>query len=128
MPSRLPPRVDLPEKANPEFRAAVQQAFARVHAQINWTSFDVLTIATSQSVAHDVVLVDASASAVTLTLPPAVDWFDRVLRAKKTDAGVNQVLLVPQAGETLEGTATYTLATQFASVAAVSDGKNWYAF
>ena len=109
----------------------VRQALARIlqdHArQLNWaTGTDVSRVTTSQSLTADIALVDASAADVSLTLPPAKDWPDRTMRIKKTDSSANFVNIVPQAGETCDGTATVAISMTYTCLQVVSDGKAWY--
>lgn len=72
-----------------------------------------------------VVLVDATAGAVTLTLPAANTMLGRVVTVKKLDA-VNNVVLDGAGAETIDGAATQTLTTQYGSLRVVSDGTAWH--
>jgi hypothetical protein len=68
---------------------------------------------------------DATAGPVTLSLPSAATVPGRVLWAKKADASANHVTLTPAGGETIDGAASYVLATLWKYVQIVSDGTAW---
>lgn len=73
-----------------------------------------------------VVLANATAGAFSVTLPSAVGRRNQQpLIVKRTNAGANAVT-VASAGGTIDGAATQSLATQWASITAVSDGSSWY--
>jgi len=67
------------------------------------------------------VLVDATAGAVTVTLPTPTSG--RILCVKKTDASANAVTLTG----TVDGVVNPTLAVQYNSVLAQGDGSTWNA-
>lgn len=75
---------------------------------------------------NDAVLVDATISTVTLTLPPAADVEGKVLTIKKTDGSVNIVTVDGDGTETLDGALTYVLQLQYDTVTIISDGANWH--
>jgi hypothetical protein len=116
----------LPTSMAPEKRRAITDAFNRIIRQVNGNTRKLETITTSGPHLADVVLVDASASAVTVTLLTASAAAARIMRVKKVDVGVNSVKVVAQSGETIDGTATRSLATQYAAITVASDGKAWY--
>ena len=68
--------------------------------------------------------VDATAGAITLTLPPAADVDDQHFLFKKVDA-VNEVTLAFDGTETVDGQSTYILASVDDGVEIVSDGTNY---
>jgi hypothetical protein len=107
-------------------RRALTDAFNRVIIRVNQNTPAVQTIITSQPVMADVVLVDSSASAVTVTLLTASVAAAYCMTIKKIDGNSNSVKIVPQSGETIDGTATRSLATQYAAITVASDGNNWY--
>lgn len=73
----------------------------------------------------DLVLVDATAGAVTITMPSAATTSGRVYTIKKVDASANAVTLN---GATIDGVANPTLTTQWQSkrVQASGAGTTWY--
>lgn len=73
------------------------------------------------------VLVNATAGAKTVNLPAANSCKGRKYLVKKTDAGVNGVVVTRAGSDTIEGSTTKTLATQYAGLCLVSDGTaTWF--
>ena len=72
-----------------------------------------------------VMLASASVGAVTISLPSAVGNIDRIIVVKKTDGTSNAVNINPSGSETIDGAASESITTQYASITMVSDGSNW---
>ena len=73
-----------------------------------------------------VIAVDASTAAVTVTLPASAtagDGFE--VTVKKTDSSTNAVTVDGNGAETIDGSATYVLGTQYEAVTVRSDASNW---
>jgi len=89
-----------------------------------WT---VLETGSSYTVAVGVtvVLADATSGNITITLPAAADNEDRMIAVKKTDASANTVTVDGNASETIDGSATQVLTSQYDVIMMVSDGTNW---
>lgn len=79
------------------------------------------TITTSDSV----VLCDASGGAFTITLPAASGLTGRRFDVKKTDSSALAVTIDGNASETIDGSTTIALTTQYESVTLLCDGSNW---
>lgn len=73
---------------------------------------------------NDVVLVNASGGAITITLPSPSDG--KLLYIKKTDSSVNLVSIVPSGIDVIDGTSQKALTGQYDAVELVSDGTNWF--
>lgn len=73
----------------------------------------------------DVVLADSSAGAYTVGLYTAVGNSGKTIRIKKTDTSVNLVTVDPNSTETIDGSTTLKLSTQYESITLVSNGTNW---
>lgn len=84
-------------------------------------------VAASRSYAPDerLVLADASAAHVTLTLPTAVGRAGKEYALKKVDAGPNSVVLAASGTETIDGVASVSTDTPKDAVMVESDGTNW---
>ena len=80
---------------------------------------------TTLTASNTTTSVDASAAAVTITLPLASQHVSRVYSIKKIDASANAVTITPSGADTIDGAATYSLAAQWDSVTLVSDGSQW---
>lgn len=67
------------------------------------------------------IIMDATAGALTVTVPAATALPGAVLTIKKTDASGNVVTV----GTTVDGTLNPTLAAQYKSMTIQSDGTRW---
>ena len=74
----------------------------------------------------DIVLVDASSGAVTITLPSPSEGAK--VRVKKIDASTNTVTVSPSATETIDGSSSHAISKQYETYEYVSDGTNWFVF
>lgn len=74
---------------------------------------------------HHIVLVNATAGPVTITLPDATT-VQAGYRIKKTDATSNAVTVATVSSQTIDGASTMTIATQYATGDIASDGANWF--
>lgn len=85
------------------------------------------TVTASETVRvdDDILLVDASSGAITITLRSAVQMVNKRLVVVKTDSGVNGVTVDPAGSETVNGAASYGLSSQWKRVVIVSNGVNW---
>lgn len=75
---------------------------------------------------YDVILVDASGGAVTLTLPVAALSLGYSYTVKKIDASANAVTLDGDGGETIDNSLTVTTTTQYDVFRVVCDGVEWW--
>lgn len=74
----------------------------------------------------DLILADASSAAFTITLPTAVGIKGKILEVQKTDSDfTNAVTLDGNGSETIAGSTTTTLNTQYETLKIISDGTNW---
>lgn len=86
------------------------------------------TITASTTVAADdgLLLADATAAAITVTLPAAASSAGRWLVVKKIDASANLVTLDGNASETIDGATTKALTAQYDSITVHCDGIAWW--
>lgn len=75
---------------------------------------------------HHVVLVTTGSSAITVTLPAAANHTGRIYRIFKVDSGNGTVVVDGNSSETIEGATTFTLGSQYAMAAIVSNGTLWF--
>lgn len=73
---------------------------------------------------QEVVLVDASGGAITITLPSPESAASVVV--KKIDSSGNAVTISTPGSETIDGDASRTLSAQYVSREIMSDGTNYY--
>ena len=72
------------------------------------------------------ILVDATAGAVTVTLPVATASDGAILVVKKFDVSANAVTIDANAAETIDGALTQTLAAQYDTLTLACDGGQWW--
>ncbi len=85
-----------------------------------------LVSASTTAGARDHLLVaDAAAGAVTVTLPPAASCPGREYVVKRVNSGANAVMVDADGSETIDGAADLTLAAQWDAVRVVSTGAAW---
>lgn len=73
----------------------------------------------------EVILADTSGGAWTLSLPAAAAATGKVYTVKKTSSDANLVTIDPSGSETIDGSTTKTLLTQYSSISIISNGTNW---
>jgi hypothetical protein len=92
-------------------------------------SFGTRVLSTSTSITAGVgdhtILVNASGAARTITLPTAIGATGRIYVIKKTDSSANAVTVATTSSQTIDGTTTRTLASQYSTITVQSDGANW---
>ena len=72
------------------------------------------------------VFVDATSGALTVTLPSASSAVGRYFNVKKIDSTSNAVTVDADGSETIDGSTTASLASQYDSLSIVSDGTEWF--
>lgn len=82
---------------------------------INYTAVD-----------RDFILVTTGASDKTITLPAVASSTDVVIEVKKVDSGVGDVIIDGNAAETIDGTATQVISSQYSSLTLHCDGSTWH--
>lgn len=72
----------------------------------------------------DVVKVNASANAVTITLPDTIEG--RKYTIKKIDSSANVVTVDEKGSDTIDGALTYALSLQWKYITVVASPNNWF--
>lgn len=72
-----------------------------------------------------IVTADSSGGAVTLTLPTAVGRTGQQFTLKKVDSSGTAVTVGTTSGQTVDGSTSYNLSSQWSTVIVVSNGSNW---
>lgn len=75
-----------------------------------------------------VILADATAGAIILTLPVAADRPNVPQFIKKVDASANTVTVQGDGAETIDGANTAVLTVQYEAISIISDGTEWHIF
>jgi len=73
-----------------------------------------------------ILLCDASSNNISVNLPAALDKVNYVYHIKKTDNSSNIVTINGNGSETIDGTLTKIITSQYVCVTVVSDGSNWF--
>ena len=83
--------------------------------------------ATGNVVSGDyLIIADATAGAITLTLPPVALVPGRIYVFKRINSGANTVTVDAYGSETIDGALTHVLSPQWNSITIISDGAAWY--
>jgi hypothetical protein len=90
-----------------------------------WVPSRRVTASTNVEVTDHIVLVDATAGAVTLTLPGADKIQNKVLRFVKIDSSVN-AMTISGNGQNISGSATQSTTTQYARFTLTGYGSLYY--
>jgi len=74
-----------------------------------------------------VILVDASACDITLTLPSAADYLHKVYTIKKVDSSGHSITIEgDEDTETIDGEESITLSLQYQYITIICDGLDWH--
>ncbi len=94
----------------------------------NYGSYSVAskTLDANLTLLENVILNDATAGDITLTLPLASTASGKIYNIKKTDASANNVIIDGNGAETIDGAATLSTNTQYESFTVVCDGAAWF--
>ncbi len=69
--------------------------------------------------------LDATGGIFTVTLPTAVGYTDKEYILKKIDSSGNVITVATTSSQTIDGSTTKSLSTQWSTLVVVSDGANW---
>lgn len=72
------------------------------------------------------ILMDATTGALTVNLPTAASSTNQILTIKKVDSSANTVTIDGNGSETIDGTTTKILATQWEKLTIQSNGTAWF--
>lgn len=87
---------------------------------------DTKTAAYTATDADELIPCNATTGAFIVTLMAAADVSGKVLTIKKTDNTANSVTIDGNAAETIDGTPTVVLGSQWNSRTIVSNGSEWF--
>jgi hypothetical protein len=99
--------------------------FGTLQTQGNKLAIAAKTGAYAILTSDQIVTGDATFAAFTITLPTAVSKDGQTFTIKKIDASGNAVTVGTTSSQTIDGSTTYSLPTQYKYVTVVSDGANW---
>lgn len=108
----------------PDFLGRELNVIDRAIKSANLTPIRAVSAAFTVTLDDDAVFVDATAGAVTITLPDVRRASARRFYVKKVDASGNAVTVSSSA--LIDGAATFPLTVQYQSVTVLSDGSTWW--
>lgn len=117
----VPPAVAVTAESQRQIADSLNQLIDKVQPFGVVTATGTLTV----SGVYGTYLADASATAMTLFLPPALAHKNREYKIVKVDGTANVVLVDGNASETINGSITIQTATQYAGWTLASDGTKW---
>lgn len=85
-----------------------------------------VTVNTGLTSSDYLVLVDATAGAVTVGLPPAPTKEGAAVVIKKIDSSTNSVTVEGNVSDTIDGATSQDLLNQYDAVTVASDGTEWW--
>lgn len=106
-------------------RQSLNDTLGRILQQVNWNTRSVMSLKSSQAALAEVVLVDSSASQVTVTLLSATLAGAYIMSIKKIDGG-NSVKIAAQSGQTIDGTAVQSISAVNGVITIACDGRTWH--
>jgi hypothetical protein len=109
--------------------AATKASLGATFALLSGFQYNVTTVtaSTTLTTANQVVLVNASAGAATITLPAASSGKGLLIIVAKIDSSTNAVTVSRAGTDTIQGAASQTLSTQYSKSILMSDGTSiWY--
>lgn len=134
----LPPRMTTTQRNAISSPATGLQVFNTTTNELEfyngtaWTAIGgstntVTTVATTFTAASaNIILANATSAAFTITLPAAASSTNLEYTIKKTDSSVNAVTVKGNASETIDGSNTQILSSQYQSITVVCDGTSWW--
>lgn len=117
----VPPAVAVTAETQRKIATSVNQVIEKLQPFGIRTATGTITV----SEEYGFYACDASAAAMTVFLPEAGAYKGVMFSIKKTDSSVNAVLVDGNASETIDGSITATLASQYAGVTVISTGSAW---
>ena len=95
---------------------------------LKYYNMKVTEVAEAHTASSDnmLILCDATSAAFTVTLPPVAEAYERVVAIKKVDASANAVTVDGSGGETIDGSATKSLAGQYRWIMLVCGDTEWH--
>lgn len=103
---------------------------ATINGKLNGFITPVSTVSSNSTLltSQYVILADATSGNVTLTLPDATQCINSHFAVKKIDSSANTIMIVTTSGQTIDGSATRTITTQYEALLLVNNGQNWFIF
>lgn len=91
----------------------------------NLVAYVAKTGAYTAAATDEIIACDATSAAFTITLPTAASKTGQRYTIKKTDSSANAVTIGTTSSQTIDGSTTYSLASQWKYATIISNGSNW---
>lgn len=75
---------------------------------------------------HSMVFCDCISGSITITLPNAVLFLDKIYNIKKIDTSGNGVIVNPVNGQTIDGDVQKIINSPYSNMSIISNGSNWF--
>ena len=100
-------------------------------ATITWENNSLVTIGWTNNIYlvtanNATILVNCSIEAMSIQLPAAASVSGQQYKVKKIDSGANAATITTTSSQTIDGSTTYPLPSQYNSATVQSDGSNWW--
>ena len=107
---------------DPRFEAQLIEVIRRVLRP------DTRTVSATGDIAlgDDIILVDTTSGAVTLTLPKLDSAYGKIYHIKKTNAGANNLTVDGFSAETIDGATTLVWNTQYLTYTLFAGNSEWH--
>ena len=125
----MPVTLTLPsEKGTLLDKPEMEKNLTDLRDAVNVARLETITVnsASYNAGTKQVILADATAANVNIDLPVSSGALDVVYIIKKIDATVNTVTVTANGAETIDGSNTVVLTTQYEKVSIICDGTAWY--
>lgn len=131
MPDKVVEQLFLPmswEEARPEFLRKQFELARAVNPMADGYLFNVVAITSNYTinVSDSVIIANATAGAITVTLLEAAQCKNKRLTIKKIDPSANNVIIDGAGSETIDDAAAKTIGAQYLSYDLASDGVEWW--
>ncbi len=90
------------------------------------TAITTVSTTTTLDLTHSTILVNASSTLITITLLPTSGITGHIYNIKKIDSSGNNVIVDGNASETIDGSSTAVITTQYENITIQTDGSNWH--
>lgn len=75
---------------------------------------------------QSMVLCDCTSGSITITLPDATLFLDKIYNIKKIDTTGNSIVVNPVNSQTIDGDLQKIISNPYSNMSIISNGQNWY--
>lgn len=129
----MPNKVSLRQYATNEYsRQSYNNVLTTLEMSLNRSADGFLTPVrrlsanTTLNTNDNIVLVDSTVAAITITLPIALESEQKTIIIKKIDSSVNAVTVAAQGTSTIDGVASRSISAQYGTLRLTAFAGNWH--